>query len=70
MASARKEKPSKGTAAKNRRDNGQPGEKSRRTDTTRPQMQNQPKNPFPRQKQEKPGIESRLTPRPEYKAPF
>jgi NAD(P)-dependent dehydrogenase (short-subunit alcohol dehydrogenase family) len=70
MASSRKEKPTRGTTTKNRRDNGQPGEKSRRTDTTRPQMQNQPKNPFPRQKQEKPGIESRLTPRPEYQAPF
>jgi NAD(P)-dependent dehydrogenase (short-subunit alcohol dehydrogenase family) len=32
-------------------------------------MQNEPKSPYPKQRQEKPGIESKLTPRPEYQAP-
>lgn len=35
----------------------------------KPQMQNEPKSPFPPQHQEKPGLESRLTPRPHYQAP-
>src|SRR3954451_12242710 len=33
------------------------------------QMQQQPRPPFPEQHQDKPGLESRLTPRPEYQAP-
>jgi NAD(P)-dependent dehydrogenase (short-subunit alcohol dehydrogenase family) len=33
-------------------------------------MLNQPKSPFPPQHQEKPGVESKLKPRPEYRAPF
>lgn len=33
-------------------------------------MQKQPKPPFPAQHQEKPGIESKLKPRPEYQAPL
>ncbi|GAB1421556.1 SDR family oxidoreductase [Anaerolineales bacterium] len=33
-------------------------------------MQNEPKPPFPKQHQDKPGIESELEPRPEYKAPL
>ena len=33
------------------------------------QMREQPQPPFPAQHQEKPGIESELTPRPEYQAP-
>jgi NAD(P)-dependent dehydrogenase (short-subunit alcohol dehydrogenase family) len=35
-----------------------------------PQMQKQPKPPFPEQHLEKPGIESEMKPRPEYKAPL
>jgi NAD(P)-dependent dehydrogenase (short-subunit alcohol dehydrogenase family) len=34
------------------------------------QMKQQPKPPFPAQHQEKPGLESRLKPRPEYQAPL
>jgi NAD(P)-dependent dehydrogenase (short-subunit alcohol dehydrogenase family) len=34
------------------------------------QTQQQPKSPLPPQQQEKPGIESRMTPRPEYSAPL
>src|SRR5438045_2789692 len=33
-------------------------------------QQQQPKPPFPEQHQEKPGIESKLEPRPEYQAPL
>ena len=33
-------------------------------------MQNQPKPPFPEQHQEKPGLESKISPRPRYKAPL
>ncbi|MGH9943192.1 MAG: SDR family oxidoreductase [Pyrinomonadaceae bacterium] len=33
------------------------------------QSDEQPKSPFPAQHQEKPGIESKMTPRPEYQAP-
>jgi NAD(P)-dependent dehydrogenase (short-subunit alcohol dehydrogenase family) len=33
-------------------------------------LQKEPKSPFPAQHQEKPGIESKLTPRPEYEAPL
>ncbi len=33
------------------------------------QMQTQPKPPFPEQHQDKPGLESQITPRPEYQAP-
>jgi hypothetical protein len=36
----------------------------------KPQMQAEPKPPFPEQHQEKPGIESELEPRPEYQAPL
>jgi NAD(P)-dependent dehydrogenase (short-subunit alcohol dehydrogenase family) len=35
----------------------------------KPQMQSEPKPPFPRQHLEKPGLESKLRPRPEYQAP-
>jgi NAD(P)-dependent dehydrogenase (short-subunit alcohol dehydrogenase family) len=35
----------------------------------KPQMQSEPKPPFPEQKLDKPGIEAELTPRPRYKAP-
>ena len=35
-----------------------------------PQQRQQPKSPMPAQHQEKPGLESRLTPRPEYEAPL
>src|SRR5262249_2151641 len=34
-----------------------------------PQQEEQPKPPFPPQHQEKPGLESELTPRPEFEAP-
>jgi NAD(P)-dependent dehydrogenase (short-subunit alcohol dehydrogenase family) len=34
------------------------------------QMKQQPKPPFPAQHQQKPGLESKLTPRPEYQAPL
>jgi len=33
-------------------------------------MMNEPKSPFPAQHQQKPGIESRLKPRPQYQAPL
>jgi hypothetical protein len=33
------------------------------------QVQEQPTAPFPEQHQDKPGLDSRLTPRPEYQAP-
>ena len=33
-------------------------------------LQRQPKSPFPAQHQEKPGLESKITPRPEYQAPL
>lgn len=33
------------------------------------QMQTEPRNPFPEQKLEKPGLEKELTPRPRYEAP-
>ncbi|HET6316674.1 MAG TPA: SDR family NAD(P)-dependent oxidoreductase, partial [Chloroflexota bacterium] len=32
-------------------------------------MQTQPKPPFPEQQQDKPGLESRIQPRPKYQAP-
>lgn len=35
----------------------------------KPQIESEPKPPFPAQKLEKPGIEAELTPRPRYKAP-
>jgi NAD(P)-dependent dehydrogenase (short-subunit alcohol dehydrogenase family) len=35
----------------------------------RPQMQDEPKPPFPKQHQDKPGLESELQPRPRYEAP-
>jgi len=35
-----------------------------------PQMQHEPKPPFPKQHQEKPGLESRMRPRPAYQAPL
>jgi NAD(P)-dependent dehydrogenase (short-subunit alcohol dehydrogenase family) len=35
----------------------------------KPQMQTEPKPPFPEQKLEKPGLESELQPKPRYKAP-
>lgn len=38
-------------------------------DSGKPQMQGQPKPPFPEQKQPKPGLESKLDPRPRYEAP-
>src|SRR3954449_12368915 len=34
----------------------------------KPQMQAEPKPPFPEQKLEKPGLEAELTPRPRYEA--
>jgi NAD(P)-dependent dehydrogenase (short-subunit alcohol dehydrogenase family) len=37
---------------------------------TKPQMQSEPKPPFPAKKLEKPGLEAELTPRPRYKAPL
>src|ERR1043165_2057291 len=36
---------------------------------TKPQMQAEPKPPFPKQKLAKPGIEAELKPRPKYQAP-
>src|SRR5438067_12621116 len=35
----------------------------------KPQIESEPKPPFPAQKLEKPGIEARLEPRPKYQAP-
>src|SRR5947199_848704 len=69
MPSARKEKTPPG---RNRREGSPPGEKKlpARSDSAKPQMVNEPKSPFPPQHQEKPGIEARLNPRPEYHAPF
>jgi NAD(P)-dependent dehydrogenase (short-subunit alcohol dehydrogenase family) len=40
-----------------------------KTTGKRPQIQNQPKPPFPQQHLEKPGLESELQPRPNYQAP-
>jgi NAD(P)-dependent dehydrogenase (short-subunit alcohol dehydrogenase family) len=40
------------------------------SEAAKPQMQHQPKSPYPEQHQAKPGIEAKLTPRPEYKAPL
>jgi NAD(P)-dependent dehydrogenase (short-subunit alcohol dehydrogenase family) len=40
-----------------------------KTTSKRPQIQNEPTNPFPEQKLEKPGLESELKPRPNYEAP-
>ena len=36
----------------------------------KPQMQTEPKPPFPAQHQNKPGLESEMNPRPEYHAPL
>lgn len=36
----------------------------------KPQMQSEPKPPFPPQKQEAPGLEAKMTPAPKYKAPL
>lgn len=36
---------------------------------TKPQIQSEPTPPFPAEKQEKPGIEAELDPRPKYQAP-
>src|SRR5437667_9796267 len=36
---------------------------------SKPQLQTEPKPPFPEQKLDKPGIEAELTPRPRYRAP-
>lgn len=41
-----------------------------KADPNRPQMQNEPKPPFPRQHQSGPGLESKLKPRPHYQAPL
>ena len=41
----------------------------RRFCMAKPQMQTEPKPPYPEQKLDKPGIEAELTPRPRYKAP-
>src|SRR5205085_3472633 len=62
MPSSRREK---SPPSRNRREGNPPGEKKlpRRTDSAKPQMLNQPKSPFPPQKQSKPGLESRLNPR-------
>jgi NAD(P)-dependent dehydrogenase (short-subunit alcohol dehydrogenase family) len=59
------------------RDNGQPAPRQRRRSTTRTRARQrdeitkpkQPKSPMPEQHQEKPGIESKVTPRPHYEAP-
>jgi NAD(P)-dependent dehydrogenase (short-subunit alcohol dehydrogenase family) len=37
---------------------------------TKPQVKNEPKPPFPEQHLEKPGLESKLEPRPQYQAPL
>jgi len=37
---------------------------------TRPQVSNEPRPPFPEQHQDKPGLEKKLRPRPEYEAPL
>jgi hypothetical protein len=37
---------------------------------TAPQVKNEPKPPFPEQHLEKPGLESKLEPRPQYQAPL
>src|SRR5579883_2844995 len=37
---------------------------------TNPQMQSEPKPPFPKQHLDKPGLESELSPRPRYQAPL
>src|SRR4051794_4880875 len=41
-----------------------------RSRSSQPRTQQQPKAPMPAQHQEKPGLESKVTPKPEYKAPL
>jgi NAD(P)-dependent dehydrogenase (short-subunit alcohol dehydrogenase family) len=43
--------------------------KQNQQQSDKPQMQDQPKPPFPRQHQAQPGLESELEPRPHYQAP-
>lgn len=40
-----------------------------KTESHKPQVQNEPKPPFPAQHHQKPGLESELNPRPQYQAP-
>src|SRR4051812_27335422 len=39
------------------------------SEAARPQQEEQPKSPMPEQHQERPGIEAKMTPRPEFIAP-
>ncbi len=55
-------KTGRGAAAKKRQ--------SGSTKKARPKTRRQPKSPLPAQHQERPGIESKLTPRPRYQAPL
>src|SRR5689334_13427979 len=56
---------SRKTDSKSKNDR-RPGEQRR---IEKPQVQAEPKPPFPQQHQPKPGIESKLSPRPRYQAP-
>src|SRR5436305_11822748 len=41
-----------------------------RGQSSKPRTQQQPKSPMPAQHQEKPGLEAKITPKPEYEAPL
>ncbi|HZB43610.1 MAG TPA: SDR family oxidoreductase [Pyrinomonadaceae bacterium] len=61
---AKKAASKKGAAKK-----GAAGQAARKG-ASRPRVQEEPKSPMPAQHQEKPGIESKIRPRPEYEAPL
>jgi NAD(P)-dependent dehydrogenase (short-subunit alcohol dehydrogenase family) len=57
------------TAARTRQDEEQREKPKGKQQAAQPSDQKQPVPPFPAQHQEKPGLESRIKPRPEYQAP-
>ena len=57
------------TAARTRQDEEQREKPKGKEQAAQPSGQKQPVPPFPAQHQEKPGLESRIKPRPEYQAP-
>src|SRR5688500_2215064 len=62
---AKKAGSKKGAAKK-----GAAGKAAKKAASSRPRVQEEPKSPMPAQHQEKPGIESKIRPRPEYEAPL
>jgi Dehydrogenases with different specificities (related to short-chain alcohol dehydrogenases) len=69
MANTTKRKAAKKSSKKSAVKSRQPA-KAAKKQTAQGKLQEQPKNPFPAQHQRKPGIELKLTPRPEYEAPL